>query len=417
MKKNLLFISLLTFNLSINLFAQSTLQIGNKVFPGLTTNTYGPMNTWFGAAPVERANRHACIYPLQAIGAMPVNSSITGIQWYRNVTALSGANGVAGSLNGAPYLKVYLKNTALNTYSGVVTWADSAATSVEVFNGDPTTFVGNATGWVTVPFSQSVTYAGGNLAILTEYGQTQSTSNTVVWSYDTSSVSPTVTANYFNSTQCRYNAPVTTYASGKFTFPATTSGSNVRHPSLIINYTAPPLLPVELADFQGKKVASGAQLMWKTALEENFAYFILEKSEDGKIWQNIAQINAKKQRLGSEYAFWDTKMSKNALYRLKIVDRDGSFEFSKIISIEQQNASDIVLFPSLAADNINLVVEKKAWRDASFYIFNTEGKIMKTFTLTDYGITTIDVSELPSGIYWVKNIDANLSFCNRFIKN
>ncbi len=414
MKKKLLLVSIFTFSLCISIFAQSTLQIGNKVNIGIVSNTYGPMNTWFGGAPVERANRHACIYPLQSIGLIPVNSTITGIQWYRNVTSLSGANGVAGSLQGTPYLKVYLKNTALNTYAGVLTWADSIASTVQVFNGDPTTFVGNTTGWVTVPFSQPVTYAGGNLAIFTEYGQTQSTANTIVWSYDDSSVSPDVLTNYFNSTQCRYNAPVTTYASGAFTFPATTSGSNVRHPSLIINYTIP--LPIELVDFKGKKIQEGVQLLWKTALEENFAHFILEKSDDGKLWQNTAQINTKNNRNGSEYAFLDTKIVKNALYRLKIVNRDGSFEFSKIISVEQQNASDIVLFPSITDDKINLAVGKKVVDEALFYIFNMEGKIIKHFTLTDEGITTIDVSELPSGIYWVKNIGSNLTFCSKFIK-
>jgi hypothetical protein len=214
------------------ILSAQTLQVGKRDFIGLTGNTYGPMNTWFGGPPLTRGNRHAIIYPLQSIAAMPAGSAINALSFYRNVTSLSGADGIPGKLSGEPTLKLYLKNTPLNTLATAVNWPDSAATAVEVYNADPTAAVGDTTGWVKLNLNTPFKYTGGNLMLLIEYLQTASTMNTVVWSYDTSSVSPQIGKNYFNSTQCRYIAQVTALP-----FPITTTGSNIRHPTTIFHYS------------------------------------------------------------------------------------------------------------------------------------------------------------------------------------
>jgi Secretion system C-terminal sorting domain len=387
-----LFLILLTTVSSMLANSQSTLQIGNKEFPGISTNTYGIMNSWSGVSPFTRGNRNAIIYPLQSIAIIPAGAQITALRFYRDIVS---AQPTPGSLQGAPSFKLYIKNTQLTTFSSPVFWQDTANTMTEIFNGDPTAIVGNATGWITFPITVPYTYLGGNIMLLMEYWQNSATLPSIAWSYDQSSVSPQVLTNYFDATQNRYNSPVTSLP-----FASSTTGSNVRHPSIQIVYNLIPI-PVKLASFVAVKKINLVQLNWNTLIETGKTVFDVQKSTNGINWNSIANIPALNRSNGSFYQYADEQPLLLNYYRLKILEENGpvSYSPSRMVKFAKDNPFNIS--PSPAGQSITVFFNQPT--STTLQIISSSGKIVKQEKIKDNQAITIDIRNLPAGIYLVQS--------------
>jgi hypothetical protein len=97
------------------------------------------------------------------------------------------------------------------------------------------------------------------------------------------------------------------------------------------------VLPITLLDFKGQSTEGGNKLNWQTAEEINAAHFELERSIDAQKFQKITELKAIGK--GSSYTYLDKNVSNISYYRLKMVDKDGSFEYSKVISINSTSAT------------------------------------------------------------------------------
>lgn len=128
--------------------------------------------------------------------------------------------------------------------------------------------------------------------------------------------------------------------------------------NIIINYNGP--LPVSLQGFWGKNLSCESlsdcagnknALSWKTSSEENFAYFEVERLDE--TFQAIGKIHA--QGRGAEYTFLDAApLSGINYYRLKMVDTDGSTAFSRVISVMNEAALVLRVFPNPVSDILRL---------------------------------------------------------------
>lgn len=389
MKPFLLFAAIL-FSLQGN--SQSILQIGNRAFAGLSTNTYGIMNTWSGAAPAERGNRHAIIYPLQSIGLIPTGSQITALKFYRDI--LTGQP--EGALQGNPTFKLYIKNTGLSTFATAVTWQDTANTMATVFNGDPSPIVGTSSGWITFTLPTPLVYDGTNLMLLMEYWQTAAALPSIVWSYDVSSVSPQITTDYFNATQNRYNAPVTTLP-----FAANTTGSNIRHPSLQIVYT-PSAIPVKLVSFEAQKNNRVVQLSWVTSTETGSTVFEIERSADAINWQSLGTVAALNISSGARYGYKDDNPAAINFYRLKIIEDGARVYYSGTKKVLFPQKHVFMVSPSPAQDFINIHFSQAT--QAQIQIINASGVVVKQTALQPMQNMYLDIAQLPAGIYLIRDV-------------
>lgn len=106
-------------------------------------------------------------------------------------------------------------------------------------------------------------------------------------------------------------------------------------------------LPVSLLSFTGRVKGNQAHLFWTTASEENTSHFEVEKSADGKNWHTAGQVEAagNSQKI-QRYELTDAVFAAAAYYRLKSVDRDGSFSLSKAIWLESQQLVQLELVPN-----------------------------------------------------------------------
>jgi subtilisin family serine protease len=100
-------------------------------------------------------------------------------------------------------------------------------------------------------------------------------------------------------------------------------------------------LPVELASFTSLVEGRDIHLFWKTETEVNSFKFEIERTqevseEQYSLWIKAGEIpGSGNSNSPKEYHFVDSKLnSGNYIYRLKIIDGDGSYEYSNSIEAE-----------------------------------------------------------------------------------
>ena len=102
-------------------------------------------------------------------------------------------------------------------------------------------------------------------------------------------------------------------------------------------------VPVELVSFDAESINSQVILKWSTASEKNNLGFEIERLVDGQKaidkWNKIGFVGGK--GTSSSYNFYSfresDKINRKAEYRLKQIDFDGTFTFSKVITVENNN--------------------------------------------------------------------------------
>ncbi|MRX46898.1 T9SS type A sorting domain-containing protein [Pedobacter puniceum] len=167
--------------------------------------------------------------------------------------------------------------------------------------------------------------------------------------------------------------------------------------------TALITLPVSLTSFSAKlSLNNEAVLNWKTSSEANNSHFIIQRSYDGKTFEDIARVSgAGNSNTINNYTYADVNLNKanssdNVIYyRLKQVDFDEKSSYSKIISIKL-NTTTIVVSPNPAKDSIFINLAE-AVKVHEVKITNMAGQtVLKTkIRNSDY----INVSSLAAGTY------------------
>ena len=111
-----------------------------------------------------------------------------------------------------------------------------------------------------------------------------------------------------------------------------------------VSVTRMSALPVELISFTGKKQTNSNMLYWSTASEHNTSHFIIEKSEDGVVWNNVGLVQSagnSTQRL--DYSLEDKNVSQVInYYRLRQYDIDGADDVYGPIAINNRDRINII---------------------------------------------------------------------------
>ena len=90
--------------------------------------------------------------------------------------------------------------------------------------------------------------------------------------------------------------------------------------------------PVHLTYFDAQAIDNQVELNWETAWEQNSREFIVQRSSDLKEFGDVGRVAAAGESDGRrQYAFTDfNPLPGNNYYRLRMVDKDDSYEYSKV---------------------------------------------------------------------------------------
>ena len=171
------------------------------------------------------------------------------------------------------------------------------------------------------------------------------------------------------------------------------------------------LLPVELSWFEGRQDNCANLLEWKSEIEENFDYYELEWSEDGRMFSTKAILKGNGGADPSYYSYTDQILEATNYYRLKMVDLDGSFEYSDLIYIENncQNNPNTFIYPNPIHQyaeqlHIELLSQKK---EEQFLLINQFGVPLQRFQVSTAGhktVHTLNLADFPAGVYFIQQV-------------
>jgi len=179
-------------------------------------------------------------------------------------------------------------------------------------------------------------------------------------------------------------------------------------------------LPVELSKFAGYAAEQNAILHWNTASEKNSSHFEIERSADNQLFKTVGEVkSAGNSSVLRSYLFQDLgafNSSKAFYYRLKMIDVDGSFTYSKTILLStQEMPNTITVGPNPFKNNFTL--NNVAVND-QLEVIDITGKIVHTQTVNKEGSVKVNLdTQNPTGIYFVKIIGANGQQVFKLIKD
>lgn len=162
-------------------------------------------------------------------------------------------------------------------------------------------------------------------------------------------------------------------------------------------------LPVKLVRFTVGEREGAVKLDWATSEEVNFARFEVERSSDGHSFTAIATLTAK--GTGSRYSFTDAGIGQGShYYRLRMVDSDGSVEYSPIVNSVIRNARvQVTVYPNPATDFVTVTGLNG---NGTVSLLNLNGIRLKEVAVSGNAVS-VDLRETPAGIYFIRVRDNN----------
>lgn len=167
-------------------------------------------------------------------------------------------------------------------------------------------------------------------------------------------------------------------------------------------------LPVTLTSFSASKTENMVKLDWATTQETGSDRFEILRSPDAKLWTQIGtQLSAGENSGKLVYQFIDPMPLSGAnYYRLKMIDKDGSYAYSGIRNVDIDKPTlAIIAYPNPTVDKIFFQDQQRnsiaADQIKTISIYDLKGAVvLKTNTLkSDQGL---ELNPLPTGIYVLK---------------
>lgn len=167
------------------------------------------------------------------------------------------------------------------------------------------------------------------------------------------------------------------------------------------------LLPLRLVNFDVTKTAgSDVQVTWITASELNVSGYEIESSVNGNDFYKIGSLPAKGNNVPVQYNFHEAGTNRTGFrfYRLKMIDKDGSFTYSIIKSLRFADLKTgvVTIFPNPAGNTINVSVNAADEESIAVKVINMQGQqVMQNTRLVNKGMNTIaeDIRGLSKGTY------------------
>ena len=166
-------------------------------------------------------------------------------------------------------------------------------------------------------------------------------------------------------------------------------------------------LPVEWLYFTSTYRDGKNILEWSTASETGSDYFEIQKSTDGKYFSASGQLKAAGNSANAnKYLFTDDHFTASCYYRIKQVDFNGDYNYSRIIyaPLPQPEKDELKIFLS---DNSFLAIEgfTAEEKKLNIEIYAVNGQLAAGFPelrITNYFSERFNILNLNKGIYFAK---------------
>jgi len=173
-------------------------------------------------------------------------------------------------------------------------------------------------------------------------------------------------------------------------------------------------LPLDLLSFTGRLQNNNSVLLnWKTENEINTSHFAIERSIDGNRFIGIGNVSANgRNNTGSSFSYSYTdndainQSSQRLYYRLKMIDIDGTYKYSNIVSISLPlTTGKLTISPNPVINEVKVTIASPADGRAQWKLMDNVGRIiLKGSENVKKGAGnnfTINMNKLSAGTYYL----------------
>ncbi|HEX8358231.1 MAG TPA: T9SS type A sorting domain-containing protein, partial [Segetibacter sp.] len=166
-------------------------------------------------------------------------------------------------------------------------------------------------------------------------------------------------------------------------------------------------LPVKLVTFTAKRSGRTNVLQWLTNNEINLDRFEIERSENGATFTRIGSVKAGV----NKYTFTDNTPAKTInYYRLKMLDKDGKFEYSAVRTVNNSSSFYVSIYPNPVTEKLIVQTDSDKETAIQLQVIGMDGKLMlqkQTKIHAGQNVQTVDVSAMQAGSYLLKIVQSD----------
>lgn len=187
-------------------------------------------------------------------------------------------------------------------------------------------------------------------------------------------------------------------------------GLNLNDHDLRINgYSSSDEHYISLLKFDARSQNADVELFWTSEIEINSDHFILEKSKDAGNWQHLGTIDAQvNSNIPIHYSFLDqdvftnNKENKPVYYRLKMVKKDGSFEYSKARVVQKSpHYFDFAIQVNSASNQSLNIIRSSPEESSDVFVYNYGGMLVQKSILGNQQ-QVLELNDITSGVYFIR---------------
>lgn len=165
-------------------------------------------------------------------------------------------------------------------------------------------------------------------------------------------------------------------------------------------------LPLVWGPVNANCKGSAAELKWITLQEHNVAHFVVERSNNGIQWSEVAIVKAQGvSGSGQSYSYTDGAVAANTMYRIRSVDFDGRTQVSAVVQSKGCNGVfSFTLAPVPARGKATLSINSSQAFATEIKLVGADGKIhqrLQVQVAAGQNQVVLHFEKLAAGNYYV----------------
>ncbi|MES2646613.1 MAG: T9SS type A sorting domain-containing protein [Bacteroidota bacterium] len=179
------------------------------------------------------------------------------------------------------------------------------------------------------------------------------------------------------------------------------------------------LLAIRDISFTVNVEGSKNKLNWSIKDDNTTKSYEVQRSNDGQSFSALKSVASKQISAGvANYSVSDDQPLETSFYRVKVLDKDGSSWFSKVVKLQNEKVkSSLAIFPnpnkgSFTINNISAIAFK------SLSIYDAQGRKL-SFRATNMNeankSVNIQITDSKTGVYFVQYNNENQKMHSRFL--
>ncbi len=174
-------------------------------------------------------------------------------------------------------------------------------------------------------------------------------------------------------------------------------------------------LPVSWQGIQLELRSKTTLLSWSVSGQEDNDYFTVERSADGRAFEELGRAAATE---ATSYSFTDRDpLAGNSFYRVRQTDFDGQFSFSPVVN-SRRAYPEIRLYPTLAkaGEMVNLELPEDLQQgDIHVSLLDQNGRTIWQKLTSGEAVQPLQTIDLPEGLYLVNLRNERVNWTGRLV--